>query len=339
MANSWRKQFHLTTWFGKKIENFSYGWIGLSILIIIFICSIYFWLASPYCQGTNNPTISFWDSLYFSVITFTTLGYGDLSPVGLGKAIASFEVLSGLGLVALFIGKVASERTSTILLLLYTSEHQRRLREFTNSIISLTESLSSSLDNYDHEKTKKQTKQLVRLIASTSSYLSFHSRHGQIANFGNISSFRMLYQAIDEAQLLALNALKIQETKEESRRALLQINERAVGIYSGMISAHNDVKVLILLNKIQRQSENYKEWVKSLNNGSTQWLHRGVISEALLEKVFNAMPPHPWPRNVHREIATALGITKKMAQRCIEILIARNKWPNFNIQESAEQGE
>jgi hypothetical protein len=96
MADSWRKQFQLTTWLGKKIENVSYGRIGLYILIIITICSLYFWIASSYFQGTNNPTLSIFDSFYFSIITFTTLGYGDIAPIGFGKIVASFEVLSGL---------------------------------------------------------------------------------------------------------------------------------------------------------------------------------------------------------------------------------------------------
>jgi hypothetical protein len=97
-------------------------------------------------------------------------------------------------------------------------------------------------------------------------------------------------------------------------------------------SLHSDVKVLNMLNKIQRQSENYKEWVHGLNNGTTKWLHRRVISESILAKVFSAMPPQPWPRNIHKEIAATLEITNKMAQKCIETLIERGKWPDFKSQ-------
>jgi hypothetical protein len=43
-------------------------------------------------------------SIYFSVITFTTIGYGDLYPTGVGsKFLVGFESLSGAILIALFV--------------------------------------------------------------------------------------------------------------------------------------------------------------------------------------------------------------------------------------------
>lgn len=41
------------------------------------------------------------ESLYFSVITFTTLGYGDVAPAGWGKLVATAEAASGLLLTVL----------------------------------------------------------------------------------------------------------------------------------------------------------------------------------------------------------------------------------------------
>ena len=45
----------------------------------------------------------FFNALYFSVVTFTTLGYGDLSPVGLSRIIASLEAFAGSFTIALFV--------------------------------------------------------------------------------------------------------------------------------------------------------------------------------------------------------------------------------------------
>lgn len=43
------------------------------------------------------------DCLYFSVVTFTTLGYGDISPHGLARPIAAFEAFVGSFTMALFV--------------------------------------------------------------------------------------------------------------------------------------------------------------------------------------------------------------------------------------------
>jgi len=52
------------------------------------------------------------DGLYFSVVTFTTLGYGDLEPVGaLARALAGIEALSGAFLVALFVFALGRQAT------------------------------------------------------------------------------------------------------------------------------------------------------------------------------------------------------------------------------------
>ena len=62
-----------------------------------------------YVYGTQSDLVAelmtfAYNSLYFSVVTFTTLGYGDISPAGgLARLLASTEAASGAFLTALFV--------------------------------------------------------------------------------------------------------------------------------------------------------------------------------------------------------------------------------------------
>lgn len=59
-----------------------------------------------FSEGTSifNDGVLFgiYRSLYFSIITFSTLGYGDIHPVGFLKALASIEAFAGLVIITLF---------------------------------------------------------------------------------------------------------------------------------------------------------------------------------------------------------------------------------------------
>lgn len=54
--------------------------------------------------GAPQPIITFLDALYFSTLTFSTLGMGTFQPIGpVGRAVAVFETLSGVVLLALLV--------------------------------------------------------------------------------------------------------------------------------------------------------------------------------------------------------------------------------------------
>lgn len=105
-----KKKTPLTTIIGREIDKLSYVKIGYIIILILVICATLFWLLNAYGNGTNKLNLDWFDAPYYSIITFASLGYGDISPVGYGKIVASIEVLLGLTLTAIFIGKIASER-------------------------------------------------------------------------------------------------------------------------------------------------------------------------------------------------------------------------------------
>lgn len=51
----------------------------------------------------QQNAIFFFECLYYSVVTFTTLGYGDFIPVGFSRVIAALEAFTGSFTIALFV--------------------------------------------------------------------------------------------------------------------------------------------------------------------------------------------------------------------------------------------
>lgn len=63
----------------------------------ILLFGIIFWLNSDLISANaGDQDFGFADGLYFSIVTYTTLGYGDFSPLSWLKLLSSFEALSGL---------------------------------------------------------------------------------------------------------------------------------------------------------------------------------------------------------------------------------------------------
>ncbi|MFY2509515.1 ion channel [Vibrio pectenicida] len=84
--------------------------VGFSMFLIVVCALAYFFLdttsAHPIYEelsGWQFYLFEFFNSLYFSVVTFTTLGYGDISPVGFARFVAALEAFLGSFTMALFV--------------------------------------------------------------------------------------------------------------------------------------------------------------------------------------------------------------------------------------------
>ena len=102
-------------WLLHLIDQLSTSrWVGLW-LITIMLSALFYWAASQHLDGHGlvwtmqrkiGEPVSFPTALYFSCVTTTTLGYGDIAPEGMSRLIAIFQAFLGMAVVGAVISKV-----------------------------------------------------------------------------------------------------------------------------------------------------------------------------------------------------------------------------------------
>jgi voltage-gated potassium channel len=82
------------------------------LISCIIIGSVMYVVEGADAGFTSIPT-----SIYWCIVTLTTVGYGDISPVTpLGQFIASFVMILGYGIIAVPTGIITAEITKNTLL-------------------------------------------------------------------------------------------------------------------------------------------------------------------------------------------------------------------------------
>lgn len=78
----------------------------LSSVLVLILSGVLFY--------TRVEGWSVLDSFYFVIITMTTVGYGDFSPVTVaGKLVTVFFILAGIGLFLAFLSRIAALATES----------------------------------------------------------------------------------------------------------------------------------------------------------------------------------------------------------------------------------
>lgn len=97
-------------WLGSLLLNWLWGYgekparLALFIIAAIFAFgTLHFWLQAM-------PDKGWWEHVYFSGITFLTIGYGDLSPVGAAaRALAVVEGMAGIATLGMLIASATKK--------------------------------------------------------------------------------------------------------------------------------------------------------------------------------------------------------------------------------------
>lgn len=344
------KKSFLTTYLGRKIESLSLGDLLVIALLAIIIASEYFYIATPYGHGMNLPEGTTWswrlagESFYFSTVTFTTLGYGDISPVGVGRLLAVFLVLGGLSIVSLTIGKLASERQQAHLLLLHTSDCQRRISGYVSELDDYIKDLKLSMENHDPALAKIKLKGLKPFVEAISNYVAFHSFQSNLIEFGNDTAITILLRKLEETAKCLSDVFKKQKFEEPVGSRCLALIGRMAALEALVVrfqekkireikagsgwrySFHSYLVAVGVSKEIDTSNNVVRARVLFLMNKSLHEWSRENQSEWLLRKILNLLPEGEranWEPHQHKRIAQELKVSNNLASSCIRVLIER----------------
>lgn len=85
----------------RRVVNAMFGVLGLHIVEIwVFGLALWALVQWPACgEIAGDVPLSLLDAVYFSAITFTTVGFGDLAPVGPIRLLSGTEAITGFMLI------------------------------------------------------------------------------------------------------------------------------------------------------------------------------------------------------------------------------------------------
>ncbi|AMR29945.1 hypothetical protein A0256_00200 [Mucilaginibacter sp. PAMC 26640] len=302
----------LNTRFGGVIDKLSYYKILFWIFVIIVGFAVVFKLLNPYDQGTTKSDLDWVDTLYFSVVTFATLGYGDIAAKGAGRLLVITEVMSGMFFMAVFIGKISSERQATKLKLIYSSINHRTISTYIADLGTMLGELQETYLLHDNPLLAKKMQDAYDFVSVIRKYLTQQALEGELTEYGNPSTLRRLYVAMSGMQKFSTTLTKTYGMSDAIVGNARRIITSAFVIGQEMQQFHQkEPGTMGNLNELVLQM--------ARSQNETPIVHRTMIVPALLDRVKAKMNAYPDPLASYRQIAAEMGMTNKLCQRCIAL--------------------
>lgn len=116
----------------------------LFFVTIVVFGGLYFVKASSF-DGIGN----FWEALYFSIVTITTLGFGDVVPSdGTGRLLVCLEAIIGIIIVGLFLNAISARQAAKVHQKEVELESNRRFVDMRGKLRQNYLLLSSLIERY-----------------------------------------------------------------------------------------------------------------------------------------------------------------------------------------------
>ena len=224
----------------------------------------------------DNSTV--FTGIYFSIVTISSLGYGDMHPMGISKILACIEVLFGLVIIGIMIAKVTSQRLSYRVERLFSSEARKRLENFAEEFKKSQLDFKEIVPNFEVSRFGEIVSTFQKQCTEFSDYFSNEANQEEYFRIVPASTIKQVGNAIDNA----FSALKyIMEVKEEDS------SQEMTAIRNWSIPEAIETQKTVCRLVAQYADEDTRDVFQSIENTFTQ-----------LEGYF-AFPEAPEPNQSH----------------------------------------
>jgi hypothetical protein len=109
---------------------------GLSGIVLVFAGFYYWFSLHGMLVFTYHTELrpSFADAIYFSIVTISSLGYGDIRPESWARLFVGAEVIIGLAFLGLLVAKISSVKQDYILRRMYSEAVDGKLEKYSREL-------------------------------------------------------------------------------------------------------------------------------------------------------------------------------------------------------------
>jgi potassium channel LctB len=197
-------------------------------------------------QVKNQPVASVYDSIYFSFITATTTGFGDIVPIGFFKGMALAEVIFGLLLLAIVTSKLVSIKQDVILDEIYEISFNERISRIRSALILFRQNIGRVLSHVEESVVRKREVGELYLFFS-----NFEDILNEVIHFVYRPESRIFSKTIDKvnAELLFNSVIN----------SFDKINELLCALNASGVEWKRDTTIFLLDRCINLSEEMFKD--------------------------------------------------------------------------------
>jgi Ion channel len=129
--------------------------------------------------GLAPPT--FWECLYFSLVTISTLGYGDYRPESYSRVVACLEALAGIVLMGIFVSRLVSHQLERVTKSLLRGQSNAEIQKFRDELDDKIAALRDGSPLFEAARESALLYQTKGLVGSIARYWRHECKDHELA--------------------------------------------------------------------------------------------------------------------------------------------------------------